>query len=150
MNTLTTLPDTETLDLITPIVNPKDSTEDSVNMTMTIKKTRTKRSTEKRGIQLSVPEKLDEVAIKVLAQLANRTMSDMIREILRPYIEFTEDVLIEEGYYNPETKLFSMHPDDIVNEYMKKKDNTKYLKIMADETKETGLKFPFVRPSRMY
>lgn len=152
MNTLvTTENNTETLDV--SIVSDGSTThvpflENDDNMT--VKKTRTKRSTEKRGIQLSVPDKLDEVCIKVLAQISNRTMSDMIREILRPYIEFTEDIVIGEGYYDPETKLFSMHPDDVVAEYTKKKDNVQYMKLMAEETKESGLKFPFVRPSRMY
>lgn len=108
------------------------------------------RKSEKRGIQLSIPDKLHELCIKILAKISGRTYSDMIREIMKEYIEFTKDILIEEGYYDPETKMFSKNPDDIIADYEKKKDNTKYLRWMQDETKETGLKFPFARPSRLY
>lgn len=103
-----------------------------------------------RALQVSMPNEIDQYAILILAEMSGCSVAEMVRKILVPYINFSKEIIIEEGFYNKETKMFSEDPEDIVKKYALKGGTKEYILKMQNEKKETGLKFDFAKPSRLY
>ena len=131
----------------TPVVLPVSEEKSSQGDDESVPKSRRQRG---RALQVSMPNEIDQYAVFILAEISGCSVAEMVRKILEPYINFSKEIIVEEGYYNPETKMFTEDPEDLVRKYARKGGSIEYILKMQREQKESGLNFDFAKPSRLY
>lgn len=138
--------------VLTPILSDNQVDEVTNNQEAEESVAKSTRSRRQRGraLQISMPNEIDQYAILILAEMSGCSVAEMVRKILDPYINFSKEIIVEEGFYNEETKMFSEDPEDLVRKYALKGGTKEYMLRMQNEKKETGLKFDFAKPSRLY
>lgn len=103
-----------------------------------------------RSFQVSMPEHYH-TYLKILALVGGTNVSELLRSLAEPYLEYAKEILVERGYTN-EWKQVVVNTEDILEELKPeiRKNPEKFLKDMTEYGKKHNLNFSFVNIDKMF